>query len=197
MSDACLVSYAITAVVRLFHACGLPSSMETKSECIFGYGFIRNWVRGRSENDFRKGKLEIRQFQVYKTSSYAVGFVSRKRPFWAEAQIELFYTVEKELFRLSDLTCGSSRKRVFEPIASLIPPQTTHPHTHTPIPNNWYHTAVSYNSADAAVTTAAASRFSPHVRVVHSEFHPPAACIIRWQQRAVSMPFCQQQLHLL
>ena len=36
-----------------------------------------------------------------KAISYTVGFVSRKRPFSTEAQIELSYTVEKGLFRLN------------------------------------------------------------------------------------------------
>ena len=87
--------------------------------------------------------------------SYAVGFVSRKRPFSTVAQIGLSYAVEKGLFRLNFFrlripTGGSSRKtrlfrldppdeklsrksltRGFEPIASLIPPPNTHPHGHT------------------------------------------------------------------
>ena len=50
-----------------------------------------------------------------KAISYTVGFVSRKRPFSTEAQIELSYTVEKGLFRLNFFrlkipTGGSSRK---------------------------------------------------------------------------------------
>ena len=81
--------------------------------------------------------------------SYTVGFVGRKRGFWTEAQIVLSCTVEKGLFRLtffrlSFSTGGSSRSLrvcqsknsvekvlhlLYEPIASLIPPQTP---THTP-----------------------------------------------------------------
>ena len=111
-----------------------------------------------------------------KANSYTVGFVSRKRPFSTEAQIGLSHTVEKgpfrlNFFRLSFLTRGSSRKTqvfrldlsvekpsrisfmpVFEPIASLIQPQNapTRPNTHTR-----YHTAVSCNSANAALAITA------------------------------------------
>ena len=121
-------------------------------------------------------ELDLRPFLIQLDSSVENG---RKRPFSTEAQIGLSYTVEKGLFRLNFFrlsfpTGGSSRKTrlfrrcltvensvekvsnlFFEPIASLIPPQThTRPHTHTR-----YHTAVSYNSADAALAiTAVASR---------------------------------------
>ena len=91
-----------------------------------------------------------------KAISYAVGFVSRKRPFSTdEAQIGLSYAVEKGLYRLNFFrlripTGGSSRKTqsfdwilqsknsvekvlhvFFEPVASPIPPPNTHPHGHT------------------------------------------------------------------
>ena len=51
----------------------------------------------------------------YKAIAYAVGFVSRKRPFSTEAQIGLAYAVEKGLFRLNFFrlripTGGSSRR---------------------------------------------------------------------------------------
>ena len=101
-----------------------------------------------------------------KAISHTVGLVSRKRPFSAEAQIGLFYTVEKGLFRLNffrlsfptggpvekldffDWICQSKNSVeknlhiFFESIASLIPPQNTHPHAHTPIPGTTqqYHT---------------------------------------------------------
>ena len=81
-----------------------------------------------------------------------------KKPLSIEAQIGLSYTVEKScLFRLDLPVEKLSRKsytRVLKPIASRIPPQSTHPHTHTR-----YHTAVSYNSANTALAvTAVASR---------------------------------------
>ena len=100
-----------------------------------------------------------------KAISYTVGFVSRKRPFSTEAQIELSNTVEKGLFRvnffrLSFPTGGFSRKTrlfrldlsveklkevldlCFELIAWLILPQNTLPHAHAPIPGTTqqYHT---------------------------------------------------------
>ena len=104
--------------------------------------------------------------------SYTVGFVSRKRPFSTEAQVELSYTVEKGLFRLNFFrlrmpTSGSSRKtqskkncprflthRIAHPTTKHTP---TRPHTHAR-----YHTAVSYTSADAAlaITTVASRRKS-------------------------------------
>ena len=48
-------------------------------------------------------------------ANYTVGFVSRKRPFSTEAQIDISYAVEKGLFRLNFFrlripTGGSSRK---------------------------------------------------------------------------------------
>ena len=63
----------------------------------------------------RRGKYHTK----YQAISYAVGFVSRKRPFSTEAQIGLSYEVEKGLFRpnffrLRIPTGGSSRKtRIF------------------------------------------------------------------------------------
>ena len=70
--------------------------------------------------------------------------------FSAEAQTGLSYTVEKELSRLDllDWICQSKNlvdkvlHLFFEPIASLIPPQNTHPHAHTTIPGTTqqYHT---------------------------------------------------------
>ena len=109
-----------------------------------------------------------------KAISYAVGFVSRKRHFPTEAQIGLSHEVEKRLFRLNFFrlrisTGGSSRKtrlfrldppveklsrksftRVFESIASPIPPPNTHPHGHTATHHTRYHTAVSYKALTLA-----------------------------------------------
>ena len=48
---------------------------------------------------------------------------------------------------------------IFEPIASLIQPQNTHPHAHTPVPGTTQQYLVSYNTADAGLAiTAVASR---------------------------------------
>ena len=106
---------------------------------------------------------------IRKATSYTVEFVSRKRPFSTEAQIGLSYTVEKGLFRLNsfrlsfptgdpvekldffDWICQSKTQSkkfytcFFQPIASLILPQNTHPHDHTPIPGTTqqYHTTAS------------------------------------------------------
>ena len=64
----------------------------------------------------------------YKAIFYAVGFVSRTRPFSTEAQIGLSYAVEKGLFRLNffrlrNPTGGSSRKtrlfRLESPVEKL------------------------------------------------------------------------------
>ena len=109
---------------------------------------------------FVVAKISNAQEVKYKAISSTVGFVSRKRPFSTEAQIVLSYTVGK-LFRLRMPTGGSSRKTrlfrldlpveklsrkflhlLFEPIASPIQPQNTHPHAHTPIPGTTqqYHT---------------------------------------------------------
>ena len=100
---------------------------------------------------------------------YAVGFVSRKRPFSTEAHTGLSYSVEKGLFRLNFFrlripTGGSSRKtRLFRLDPSveklcrksftrvfltdrIAHPTTKHtptrPHGHTPIPGTTlqYHT---------------------------------------------------------
>ena len=56
-----------------------------------------------------------RGFEAHQAITYTVGFVSGKRPFSTDAQIELSYTVEKglwrlNLFRLRIPTGGSSRK---------------------------------------------------------------------------------------
>ena len=62
------------------------------------------------------GRVQARQHdRNTQAISYAVGFVSRKRPFSTEAQIGLSYAVEKGLFRLNFFglripTGGSSRK---------------------------------------------------------------------------------------
>ena len=78
--------------------------------------------------------------------SHTVGFVSRKRPFSTEAQIRLSYPVEKlDFFHWICQSKNSVEKVLhlfFEPIASLIPPQNTPPHAHTPIPGTTqqYHT---------------------------------------------------------
>ena len=125
--------------------------------------------------------MGIQKEEWFKAISYtAVGFASRKRPFSTEAQIGLSYTVEKGLsrlnfFRLSFPTGGSGRKtRLFrldlsvEKLSrkSFTPVFCTHriahpttKHNHTPTHISRYHTAVSYNSADAALAiTAVASR---------------------------------------
>ena len=96
---------------------------------------------------------------LHKAISYAVGFVSRKRPFSTEAHIGLSYAVEKGLFRLNFFrlkipTGGSSRKarlfrldppveklgrKSFTPVFLNRPHRSshhqTHPHGHTPIPS--------------------------------------------------------------
>ena len=128
---------------------------------------------------FRCGKQRV------KAISYTVGFVSRKRLFSTEAQIELSYTVDKGLFRLNFFrlkipTGGSSRKTrlfrldppveklsrksftrytFFEPIASFIPTPNTHPHGHTAThPYQVPHCSI-IQGADAGVAiTAVASR---------------------------------------
>ena len=60
-------------------------------------------------------KICVSKCGELKAISYTVGFVSRKRPFSADAQIGLSYTVQKGLFRLnffcvSSPIGGSSRK---------------------------------------------------------------------------------------
>ena len=108
-------------------------------------------------------------YTLIKAISYAVGVVSRKRPFPTEAQIGLSYAIEQGLFRLNFFrlrisTGGSSRKTrlsrlhppvknlvekvshvLFEPITSPIPPPNTPPHGHTAthpyqVPTLQYHT---------------------------------------------------------
>ena len=133
---------------------------------------------------------------VCKAISYAVGFVSRKR-FSTEAQIGLSYTAEKGFFdstffdwefRLADpvrkldffdwMVEKLSRKSFtpdFEPIASLIPPQSTHPHAHTPISGTTqqYHiTAPTLPLLSLLLLFAASQR---------GALRSPAACITRQQ----------------
>ena len=124
---------------------------------------------------------------IYATSkaiSYTVRFVSRKRPFSTEAQIELSYTVEKGLFRLNFFrrripTGGSSRKPQSKKFYMCFLNRShrsfhhqTHIHTATrPHTITRYHTAVSYKAltADAGVAiTAVASRSKAAWRIPSS-----------------------------
>ena len=47
-----------------------------------------------------RNRIRLKKGSI-KAISYAVGFVSRKRPFSTEAQIGLSYAVEKGLYRLN------------------------------------------------------------------------------------------------
>ena len=150
------------------------SYCSTGCKCVWSvYSCFAAWGAHHSELDWnrfffilrRMGKLEL------KAISYTVGFVSRKRPFLTEAQIELSYTVEKGLFRLNFfrlriLTGGSSRKTqskkfhvFFEPIASFIPPPNTHPHGHTATyPYQVPHCSIIQGADAGLAITAVASR---------------------------------------
>ena len=128
-----------------------------------------------------------------KAISYAVGFVSRKRPFSTEAQIGLFLTqcgkglFRLNFFRLRTPTGGSSRKtrlfpldpvqklsrksftRVFEPIASPIPPPNTHPHGHTAThPYQLPHCSIIQGADASLAITAVASRSKSAWRIPSS-----------------------------
>ena len=97
-------------------------------------------------------------------------------------------------------TGSASRKLVeknvhlfFYPIASLVPPPTTHPHAHTPIPGTTqqYHTTAPKLTWLSLLLLLAASQRGAFLAPLS-----PATCITRRQQPAISMPFCQQQLRL-
>ena len=136
-----------------------------------------------------------------KAISYAVGFVSRKRPFSTEAQIGFSYAVEKELFRLRIPTGGSSRKkerssrktqsnkfytcflnRSHRPSHHQTDTNTaTRPHTHTR-----YHTSVFYKALtqpwlSLLLLLAASQRGAFLVPLASSVYQPP-----RWRIRLSS-----------
>ena len=164
-----------------------------------------------------KWVMYIHSLYPCKAISYTVGFVSRKRPFSTKAQIGLSYTVEKGLFRLNFFrlripTGGSSRKTRLDPPVEKLKSKTfytcflnrshrsshhqTHTHTATrPHTHPRYHTAVSHKALTVAwlslLLLLAASKLGAFL------FRSPAACITRRQQRAVSIPCCQQRLRLL
>ena len=110
------------------------------------------------KNGFPVVKLNNLKYRWSVISFSFFSSISRPRP--------IRNTVEKEHFRLDFFRLSSTR--VFLPIASLVPPPNTHPHAHTPIPGTTqqrphtytrYHTAVSYNSAEAGLAiSAVASR---------------------------------------
>ena len=63
------------------------------------YGVIMQWSQSAMDNS---STARVRRRNIFgKAISYAVGFVSRKRPCSTEPQIGLSYTVEKGLFRLN------------------------------------------------------------------------------------------------
>ena len=123
--------------------------------------------------------------------SLTVGLVSRKRPFfdWIPNRALLhsrktafsthmfsteFFDRQIQSKNFFDWICQSKNSveknlyLFFEAIASLIPPQKTHPHAHT---HTRYHTAVSYNSVDAALAiTAVASRRKSACRIPSSAY---------------------------
>ena len=120
--------------------------------------------------------------------SYTVGFVSRKRPFSTEAQIELSYTVEKGLFRLRIPAGGSSRKtqskkfyKCFLKRSHRSSHHQTHTHTATrPHTHTRYHTAVSYKALALAWLSllfllAASQRGAFLVPLASSVYHTTAA----------------------
>ena len=149
---------------------------------------------------------------VPKAISYALGFVSPKRPFSTEAQIELSYTVEKGLFRLNFFRLSF---RLADPVEKLIPkrftrvflterivhPTTKHtptpPYGHTPIPG----ATQQYRTRRRRWRGYHCCCLSQQVSVAHSYYssgrQQRVSCIARRQQRAVSIPCCQQRLRLL
>ena len=84
---------------------------------------------------------------------YIVGFVSRKRPFRLMPKSSFLTRSKKGFFDATFLDWIRQSKNsveqvlhlFFEPIASLIPPQNTHPHAHRPIPGTTqkYHTTTT------------------------------------------------------
>ena len=125
--------------------------------------------------------------------SYTVGFVSRKRlkpksGFLTQSKKAQLFSTENSDWRIqsknSTFSTGSASRKTqskklpvekfsrkslrlfFEPIASLLQPQNTHLHAHTPTP--MYHTAVSYNGADAALAITAVASRCKSVSVTHS-----------------------------
>ena len=136
------------------------SSLPDYRVSLHGLGYIQSkYDEARDRICARNGRsLQIFHCQAI---SYAVEFVSRKRPFSTEAQIGLSHAVDKGLFRLNVFrlripTGGSSRKtrlfRLDPPVEKLSQksftrvfstdriayPTTKHtptrPHGHTPIP---------------------------------------------------------------
>ena len=126
-------------------------------------------------------------------TSYTVEFVSRKRPFSTDAQIELSYTVEKGLFllnffRLRIPTGGSSRKTQSKKFYTCFLSRShrsshhqTHTHTATrPHTHTRYHTSVSYKALTLAwlsllLLLAASQRGAFLVPLASSVFNTTAA----------------------
>ena len=129
----------------------------------------------------------------FQAISYAVGFVSRKRPFSTEAQIGRSYAVENGLFRLNFFglripTGGSSRKTqskkfytCFLNRSQISSHHQTHTHTATrPHTHTRYHTAVSYKALTLAWLSqlsllAASQRGAFLVPLASSVYHTTAA----------------------
>ena len=144
---------------------GMSDAMGSKNRCkTFSTEFFDGQMQSK-KSSFSTGSPSRKTQAI----SYTVGFVSRKRPFWTETQIELSYTVEKGIFRLNFFrlripTGGSSRKtrlfRLDPPVEKLsrksltrvfltdriVHPTTKHTptriHGHTPIQGTTlqYHT---------------------------------------------------------
>ena len=139
---------------------------------------------------YRKHLSYLARIFSRKAISYTVGFVSRKRPFSTEAQIELSYTVEKGLLRLnffrpSFLTGGSSRKtqsKKFHTCFFKPSHRSSHHKTHTHMTTHPYQVPHSSIIRQRRLCLGYhCCCFSPQVSVAHSELRSPAACITRQQ----------------